>query len=401
MTRSRKLINCIYISVFLLIICAGAVIIGSRNRTIWESRKKIVDQNTDFAIESFISYTQMIDSQITPSLLKNLTEQISSSMDECIRSFSIRTQSSQEIANEQIISFFSGEKENFSYHSESRIDFADTSYYMMIESDFSDLNKSSLRFWHIYAASAAALIILGAALLIILNMLWIETSKTKKFMENFTHELKTPITSILGYSDLMEKYYLDPGEQEQALKALSFEANRLNSLSKQMLDIFITQNEKPEFSDLDSGIFCKKLIFSLDALSSKYDIDYAIRFDPGTFAGNEALLLSLVTNLADNAFKATVNAAKKDPVIIRGAHRNEHYFISVSDRGTGINKENLNKITEPFYREDKARSRKQGGAGLGLALCSEIAKLHGSKLVFRSKKNKGTSVSISLTEVKA
>ena len=217
-------------------------------------------------------------------------------------------------------------------------------------------------------------------------------------MENFTHELKTPITSILGYSDMMEKYYLDPTEQEQALKALSFEAKRLNSLSKQMLDIFITQNEKPDFSCLDLDILCKKLIFSLDALSSKYGIDYKIRFDSGSVLGNEALLLSLVTNLADNAFKATVNASHDDPVIVRGSRKNGNYVISVSDRGIGISKENLSKITEPFYREDKARSRKQGGAGLGLALCSEIAKLHGTGLVFRSKKNKGTSVSFNLTE---
>ena len=98
-------------------------------------------------------------------------------------------------------------------------------------------------------------------------------------------------------------------------------------------------------------------------------------------------------NLIDNAFKASVNNTEVKVYCKTDSNSVE---IFVEDSGIGINNENIRLITEPFYREDKARSRKLGGAGLGLSLCNEIAKLHNTKLIFKSEKGKGTTVSFKL-----
>ena len=105
---------------------------------------------------------------------------------------------------------------------------------------------------------------------------------------------------------------------------------------------------------------------------------------------DETLLLSLLYNLADNAFKATENGGE---VSVYGEDMGATVRITVKDSGRGIAKESLKMLTQPFFREDKSRSRKLGGAGLGLSICEAIAKLHGTTLDFKSKRDKGTEVS--------
>lgn len=137
----------------------------------------------------------------------------------------------------------------------------------------------------------------------------------------------------------------------------------------------------------------KQLNTTLKYLSEKYKINYTIDFEKAIVSANSVLLLSLLYNLADNAFKASYPQtsikiySKTIPTAVQ---------IYVEDRGRGIAKENIRLLTEPFYREDKSRSRKLGGAGLGLALCKEIAIIHGTELDFESEKDKGTTVSFSL-----
>ena len=108
---------------------------------------------------------------------------------------------------------------------------------------------------------------------------------------------------------------------------------------------------------------------------------------------NSVLLLSLLYNLADNAFKAS---EAQTTINIYSKSSNDIVRIFVEDKGRGIAKENIKLLTEPFYREDKSRSRKFGGAGLGLSLCKEIASLHNTDLCFESEKGIGTTVSFEL-----
>ncbi|MBE6767176.1 MAG: ATP-binding protein, partial [Ruminococcaceae bacterium] len=112
-----------------------------------------------------------------------------------------------------------------------------------------------------------------------------------------------------------------------------------------------------------------------------------------TVFANETLLLSLIYNLADNAFKAS---SAGDTVFIGFTDLGNELLVFIKDTGRGISTENIKLLTEPFFREDKSRSRAQGGAGLGLSLCKEIVRLHGSELYIESQKGAGTTVSFRL-----
>jgi signal transduction histidine kinase len=103
------------------------------------------------------------------------------------------------------------------------------------------------------------------------------------------------------------------------------------------------------------------------------------------------LLESLIINLLDNAIKAS---KKGSSVRLAAILENERAVLEIRDFGKGMPPQHLEKLTEPFYRIDKARSRSEGGAGLGLSLCSQIAELHKAQLVFSSEEGKGTTVRI-------
>lgn len=400
MKRSHKIINGIYIAFFLaLIIISGVIVFGS-DQSVWESRKSEVLRCGEYAMDSFYSYTNTLLAPLSDEQIHILEKRTQSLMTQMVQKVTINDQcpeGAEDLEEYQIWSTFLRMKgKSAGMEVLCRADFQGTAYYISLQADFTDLSAKSLKTRRIYAASAAAVILFCGAFFILLNLLWLETDKSKKFMENFNHELKTPLTSILGYTEILQSMSLTEDERKHALDALSFEATRLNHLSTQMLNIFITQNEKPELSTVAASDIAAELEIPLDALSEKYDVPYTIRFEDETILCSKDLLLLLITNLADNAFKATVNAERNDPVVVEGKRSSSGYLISVRDHGIGISRQHIKRITEPFYREDKARSRAQGGAGLGLALCSEIAQMHGSALSFASRKGSGTRVSFEL-----
>ena len=122
-------------------------------------------------------------------------------------------------------------------------------------------------------------------------------------------------------------------------------------------------------------------------------LSLAVQAEEGVIQGDGALLQTLLQNLLDNARKATDSGGQ---VTLTGRKTAEGYQITVADQGRGIPRRELDKITEPFYMVDKSRSRAEGGAGLGLALCKEIAELHRGRLDFESTEGAGTSVTVTL-----
>lgn len=133
----------------------------------------------------------------------------------------------------------------------------------------------------------------------------------------------------------------------------------------------------------------EQLRISLDPLSAKYNVAYQCTFAEGTIIGNMPLLLSLLCNLADNAMKASQPG---QVILLSSEKRDDMMRFYVKDEGRGIQPEHLPYLTEAFYREDKARSRNQGGAGLGLTLCEDICRIHGTTLTFESEVGQGTLV---------
>ncbi|MBO4406470.1 MAG: HAMP domain-containing histidine kinase [Clostridia bacterium] len=220
-------------------------------------------------------------------------------------------------------------------------------------------------------------------------------AREKDFTASFAHELKTPLTSVIGYADMLRGKKLSPEGQKEAAEYIFSEGKRLESMSRALLSLFSLEKEEPvlrdlRFRDIADGI-ARSASRSFDETGVRLVLDVqgaVVRAEPD-------LLKVLILNLLDNARKAS---AKGDRVILRGERTEKGYRVSVTDQGCGIPREALKKITEPFYMVDKSRAREQGGAGLGLALCRKIAELHGTGLYYESEVGKGTCVSFILEE---
>lgn len=207
------------------------------------------------------------------------------------------------------------------------------------------------------------------------------------FIAAFAHELKTPLTSIIGYADLLRSRKLDEEKHFLCSNYIYTEGKRLESMSFRLLDMIVTKREKIELQPVSVQILFQYL---QDMFAENVEQRLEINFEPGTICVEVNLLKSVLLNLVDNACKASPEGAV---VEITGKQQEKGYLFRVKDYGVGIPEEELRKVTEAFYMVDKSRSRSKNGAGLGLALCVEILQLHHSGLEIESRVGEGTTIS--------
>ena len=210
-----------------------------------------------------------------------------------------------------------------------------------------------------------------------------------EFMGSFAHELKTPMTSIIGYSDLIRRRMLSPEEEQEAANYIFSEGRRLESLSIKLLDLLMLKKRDFELAEASPAAIVTGVVRLLRPNLTRAGITLRYRTAEGRCMLEPDLVKSLLINLVDNARKAMDNGGA---VFILSEMTDTGCVISVTDNGRGIPASDLTKITEAFYRVDKSRSRAQGGVGLGLALCDEIAKLHAGSLEIQSVEGKGTRI---------
>ena len=228
-----------------------------------------------------------------------------------------------------------------------------------------------------------------------INELKSSMEQQERFMGSFAHELKTPMTSIIGYADLLRSQALDEEETQEAANYIFSEGKRLESLSFKLLDLLLMKKEDMKFVITDMKDLITNLTTHLQPVYSKSDIDLQCRLESALCSVDSDLFSSVITNLLDNARKAMDNGGK---IMIIGDHFEGDYRIRIIDNGRGMPEEALKHITEAFYRVDKSRSRAQGGVGLGLNLCKAIIELHDGKISFASKEGKGTVVTLMVKE---
>jgi len=219
------------------------------------------------------------------------------------------------------------------------------------------------------------------------------TEDKQNFIDNLAHEMKTPLTAILGYSEYLQN--ANSSEEERILSAqhLKKTAERIQNLSVRLLDIAYMQDKEIELKPVNvSSLFATFESLINPSLSNK-EVVLEIKSEISEIIGDETLLLSLLLNLVENAARAS----SKGAVIKVLAYKETYPIIEVVDEGFGIPADEIDRITEPFYCVDKSRSRECGGVGLGLSLCKQIALLHGAKLEIDSEINIGTSIKISFT----
>lgn len=214
------------------------------------------------------------------------------------------------------------------------------------------------------------------------------SERRRQMLGSLTHEMKTPMTSIIGYSDTLLQVKLKKEQQERALWHIRDECGRLERLSSKLMSLMgLYDNDSISMEEASM----EELFERVARLEEHHLKQKKIRLVTSCSMGNKRvdrdLFESLLMNLIDNGAKAS---AEGDTIYLTGCENK----VTVEDGGCGIPEEEIARVTEAFYMVDKARSRKAGGCGLGLALCSEIARLHGAELIIESRLGEGTRVSV-------
>lgn len=215
--------------------------------------------------------------------------------------------------------------------------------------------------------------------------------KQQRFIDSLAHEMKTPLTSLLGYSTFLQNANSGEAERLQAAAHLQEAALRLQTLSEKLLCLTLLHSDEIAITALDpGGLLAALKQFSL-SLCEKGQLRLVMENELPRLWGDADLLLSLLLNLVENAARAS---QAKGEIRVKAFLREDTPTITVSDNGCGMREAELAKITEPFYRVDPSRARAFGGVGLGLSICRQIAELHGATLHFQSEPGEGTCATL-------
>ncbi len=211
------------------------------------------------------------------------------------------------------------------------------------------------------------------------------------FTSAFAHELKTPLTAIIGYAEILSSMNLDHEEMIKASGYIYSQGRRLESLSYKLMELFFVREQQLEFHNI-SASYLLQCVFDLVEIGlMNKDIKLIRNFQKGYIYGEKDLLISLFANVIDNARKASEAGTK---IYFTGKQSEDCYKVIIRDEGKGIPESEIEHLQEAFYMVDKSRARKEGGAGLGMTLCREIVNVHGAKWEIKSKVGKGTTVTI-------
>lgn len=217
-----------------------------------------------------------------------------------------------------------------------------------------------------------------------------EIQAREDFVAAFAHELKTPLTAIIGYADMLRSHKLDEEKGFMSANYIYTEGKRLEAMSFRLLDIIVTKKNEVELQRLQA----ESVFDYLQGMFSEgREMDFRFQYDKGTIWAEANLIKAVLLNLIDNACKASEPGSI---IEVNGYALEEGYRFAVRDYGVGIPKEEQHKITQAFYMVDKSRARSKNGAGLGLALCVEILRLHHSELEIESELGKGSCISFVL-----
>lgn len=220
--------------------------------------------------------------------------------------------------------------------------------------------------------------------------------KRDQFVADFTHEIKTPMTSIIGYADTMRSMELPREEQLLALSYIFSEGRRLERMSGKLFDlIYLREHEMEKEAVQVENVSSEVLKVVTPSLAAK-GLVLNENIEPAVLYGNKELLVTALVNLLDNARKAS----KEHGVIefsgkkIQEEENPFYYEISVKDYGIGMTKEETERICDEFYMADKSRARQEGGAGIGMSLVALILEHHQAELIVESEPKKGTKMRI-------
>ena len=223
-------------------------------------------------------------------------------------------------------------------------------------------------------------------------------AKTRQeFTANVSHELKTPLTAISGYSELIQNGMANEEETIRFAGEIHKSAKRLLTLINDTIRLsqLDTSEQKVIYEAIDLYKIAEDCVNMLKFSAENHGIDISIHGTNAYLEGNREMLEEVVYNLCDNAIRYNNEGGKVDVTVkpVKGK-----IYLCVEDNGIGISKEHQERIFERFYRVDKSRSKSTGGTGLGLAIVKHIIQQHGAHMELTSEKGKGTKIEIEFSK---
>ncbi len=214
----------------------------------------------------------------------------------------------------------------------------------------------------------------------------------REFSANVSHELKTPLQSIIGSAELLESGVVKPEDTSRFIGHIRKEAARLVDLVEDIIRLSqLDEGVELPVEEVDLFALSQEVAAILETSAGEKDVSVQINAEPCRVKGVRRLLHELVYNLCDNAIKYNRPGGRVE-ILVR--EENGHPVLRVSDTGIGIPPEHQDRVFERFYRVDKSHSKESGGTGLGLSIVKHAAAHHGARLRLQSTPGEGTVITV-------
>ena len=213
------------------------------------------------------------------------------------------------------------------------------------------------------------------------------------FTASVSHELKTPLTAISGYAELIENQMITPEQEIKFAGEIRKNSHRLLTLINDIIQLseYDNPNDGINMESIDLYEVAQECVKDLTINASKRGVTLTLSGSSSTICGNQQMLRELIENLCENAIRYNKDGGR---VHVFVGMENEKTILVVGDTGIGIPKEHQERVFERFYRVDKSRSRETGGTGLGLAIVKHIVAIHDATIKLESEVGIGTKVTV-------
>lgn len=215
----------------------------------------------------------------------------------------------------------------------------------------------------------------------------------REFSANVSHELKTPLTSISGFAELMSQGLVPPDKVREFSMDIQKECTRLTNLVEDIIDLSRLEEGGGDMTweDIDLYTLCDDVLQSLEPVAKRQTVTLRLAGESLQVRGVYQVLREMIYNLCDNAIKYNRSGGSVTVTVARSAGRAS---VAVADTGIGIPYEDQSRVFERFYRVDKSHSRAIGGTGLGLSIVKHAAALHGAEIKLQSQPEDGTVITV-------
>ena len=225
-----------------------------------------------------------------------------------------------------------------------------------------------------------------------------EDEAQKVFLATVSHELRTPISYVKGYSEAIQQQMITGEQAQEAIDVIAQEASRMERLTNDLMQLARKEQRVDEFGPIVLTECIRDVVQLMAIPLRNKQIELQTSLDDSLIIeGDETQLKQVFINILENA----IRYSNAQSFIRIHAYEQQHYaVIEIEDAGIGIEQQHLEHITERFYRVNKARSREDGGSGLGLSIVQQIINAHDGKLHIASEVNKGTTVTVKIPLIK-